>query len=68
MRRDSPRPLPVPAPALIIVGMCSTQAGGAIAKTLFSDLGPTGTVLLRVGFAAILLSALSRPRGNFCRP
>jgi inner membrane transporter RhtA len=42
--------------------MCSTQVGGAIAKTLFDDLGPTGTVLLRVAFAAVLLTALSRPR------
>jgi inner membrane transporter RhtA len=45
-----------------VVGITSTQCGAAIAKTLFHDLGPEGTVLLRVGFAAILLALLWRPR------
>jgi inner membrane transporter RhtA len=51
----------VPAPLYVIVGIVSTQIGGAIAKTLFDDLGPTGTVLLRTTFAAIALVLLSRP-------
>jgi len=30
----------------------------AIAKSLFDKLGPAGTVFLRVGFAALLSSAI----------
>ena len=51
----------VPAPLYVIVGIASTQIGGAIAKTLFDDLGPTGTVLLRTAFAALALVLLWRP-------
>jgi inner membrane transporter RhtA len=51
----------LPAPALVIAGIGSTQVGGAIAKTLFDDLGPSGTVLLRTGFAALVLCLLFRP-------
>jgi inner membrane transporter RhtA len=52
----------VPAPLLVVAGVASTQAGGALAKTLFDDLGTTGTVLLRTGFAALVLALLWRPR------
>ena len=52
----------MPAPALVVAGIASTQVGGAIAKTLFDELGPTGTVLLRTGFAALVLCLLVRPR------
>ena len=51
----------VPAPLYVIVGIASTQVGGAIAKTLFDDLGPGGTVFLRTVFAAIVLLLLWRP-------
>lgn len=40
---------------------CSLQLGAATATTLFDDLGPAGTVLLRLGFAALLLLTLWRP-------
>ena len=46
----------------MVVGIASTQTGGAVAKTLFDDLGPAATVFLRVAFAAVLLVALWRPR------
>jgi inner membrane transporter RhtA len=46
----------------VVAAIASTQAGGAVAKTLFDDLGPTGTVLMRTGFAALVLLALWRPR------
>jgi inner membrane transporter RhtA len=52
----------VPAPLYVIAGIASTQVGSAIAKTLFDDLGPTGTVLLRTVFAALVLVLLWRPR------
>jgi inner membrane transporter RhtA len=52
----------VPAPAFVIVGIASTQAGGAVAKTLFDELGATGTAFLRVAVAAVLLMLIWRPR------
>jgi inner membrane transporter RhtA len=52
----------VPPTGLVLGGVASVQFGAALAKTLFDDLGPGGTVFLRVLFAAILLLALWRPR------
>jgi inner membrane transporter RhtA len=52
----------VPAPAFVVVGIASTQCGGAVAKTLFDDLGPAATAFLRVAFAAVLLALIWRPR------
>ena len=46
----------------MVGGIASTQIGGAAAKTLFDDLGPTGTVLLRTAFAALVLCLVWRPR------
>jgi inner membrane transporter RhtA len=40
----------------------SVQTGAAIAKSLFDEAGPAGTVLLRVGFAALVLWLVWRPR------
>jgi inner membrane transporter RhtA len=40
----------------------SIQFGAALAATLFDDLGAAGVSLLRLGFAAIILVALARPR------
>ena len=37
------------------------QIGAAFATTLFDEVGPAGTVLLRIAFAAIVLIALWRP-------
>jgi inner membrane transporter RhtA len=42
--------------------VASVQLGAAIATTLFDELEPAGTVLLRIGFAAVILVALWRPR------
>lgn len=52
----------VPAPGLVVVGIGSVQVGAAFATKLFADLGPAGTVLLRVLFAALVLCAIWRPR------
>jgi inner membrane transporter RhtA len=51
----------VPAPGLVLVGIGSVQVGAAFAIKLFDQLGPAGTVLLRVLFAAIVLCAIWRP-------
>jgi inner membrane transporter RhtA len=52
----------VPSPALVILAVCSTQFGAAIAVHLFRHLGSLGTVWLRVGFSALMLLVLFRPR------
>lgn len=52
----------VPPIGLVLGGITSIQFGAALAATLFDDLGPAGTSALRLGFAAIILMALSRPR------
>lgn len=52
----------VPAPGLVLLGIGSVQVGAAFATKLFAHLGPAGTVLLRVLFAAVVLCAVWRPR------
>jgi inner membrane transporter RhtA len=51
----------VPPQALLLVSITSVQFGSALARGLFDDAGPAGTVMLRMGFAAIVLCALFRP-------
>ncbi|MFL5894988.1 MAG: EamA family transporter [Thermoleophilaceae bacterium] len=60
--------MPPPA-ALVLVGIASVQIGSALARTLFDDVGPGGTVMLRIVFAAILLGLMWRPsvRGHGAR-
>jgi inner membrane transporter RhtA len=50
-----------PAPGLVVVGIASVQTGAAFATELFDHLGPAGTVMLRVLFAAVVLWAIWRP-------
>jgi inner membrane transporter RhtA len=50
----------LPPTGLVLLSIVSTQFGSALAKSLFQVLSPVGVVLLRVGFAAILLSVLWR--------
>jgi len=52
----------VPPTGLVLGAGISVQFGAALAKTLFDDLGPGGTALLRVAFAALLLLLIWRPR------
>jgi inner membrane transporter RhtA len=47
---------------LVLLAAGSVQFGSGLAKTLFDDAGPGGTVFLRVAFAAVVLMALWRPR------
>ena len=51
----------LPPSSLLVFGMITVQLGAALAKGLFSSLGPAGVVFLRVGFAALTLLALWRP-------
>ena len=45
---------------LVIAAAVSVQAGAVIAFNLFDEVGPRGAVLLRLGFAALLLLPFSR--------
>jgi inner membrane transporter RhtA len=46
---------------LVLAGIASVQFGAAIAKSLFDEIGPGGTVFLRVTLAALVLAAFWRP-------
>jgi len=52
----------VPPVALVLLAITSVQFGAAIAKTLFEDIGPGGTVFLRMAFGALVLMLLWRPK------
>ncbi|HET7478580.1 MAG TPA: DMT family transporter [Rubrobacteraceae bacterium] len=52
----------VPPTSLVLLAILSVQLGAAIAKGLFEDLGPGGTVFLRISFAALVLGLIWRPR------
>jgi inner membrane transporter RhtA len=51
----------VPPPALVLLGVISIQVGAALAKQLFTLAGASGTVALRLVFAAVVLVLLWRP-------
>ncbi len=46
---------------LVVAAVASVQFGAALAKSLFDEVGPGGTVFLRVLFAAVVLVAVWRP-------
>ena len=52
----------IPPTGLVLLSVSSTQIGAALAKGLFTALGSAGTVSLRVGFAALILFLIWRPR------
>jgi inner membrane transporter RhtA len=51
----------VPPFVLVLGGVTSVQIGAAVARTMFDDLGPSGTSLLRISFAALALVLVFRP-------
>lgn len=65
---DAPGPAPAAspglgAPVLLVLGsMTSLQLGAAVASNLFDDVGAAGASAMRLGFAALILLAWSRPR------
>jgi len=50
------------AVGLVVIAAVSPQIGAAFAVTLFGELGPAGTVFLRLAFATVVLWAIWRPR------
>jgi len=59
--RTSRRAESVPPTVLVLIGIGSVQFGSAIARSLFDDVGPGGTVMMRIVFAAVVLALLWRP-------
>jgi inner membrane transporter RhtA len=51
----------VPPVALLLTGATSVQFGAALAATLFDDVGPAGTSLLRLVLSAAVLALAWRP-------
>ncbi len=49
---------------LVILSVTCIQIGAALSKSLFNELGPWGVVLLRMGFSALILGAITRPTWN----
>lgn len=56
------------APLLIVAAAFSVQGGAALATTMFARGGPLGAVLLRVGFAAVILAVTAAVGRRFRRP
>lgn len=50
---------PIPA---VLLSIISVQGGAAIAKGLFPLLGPGGTASVRIGFSALILVLVVRPK------
>jgi inner membrane transporter RhtA len=51
----------VPPTVLVMAAVSSVQFGSALAKTLFDQVGPGGTVFLRLLLAALVLALIWRP-------
>lgn len=49
----------VPPQLFVLLSVASTQTGSALAKALFSYVGPLGSVALRVTWAAVFVSLVS---------
>ncbi|MDQ8705150.1 EamA family transporter [Streptomyces sp. LHD-70] len=51
----------VPAPGLVLAGVCGMQFGAAFAASAYAQVGAAGVVFLRLLIAGVLLYALWRP-------
>ena len=58
----SGRTAQTPAILLVVAGLACQEVGASIAVLLFPEIGPLGMVMLRLGFSAILLLLIARPR------
>lgn len=47
---------------MVVTGLVCQELGASLAVTLFPALGPLGIVFLRLGFSALILMMISRPR------
>jgi inner membrane transporter RhtA len=53
---------PAPPLVLVLAAVASVQLGGALAATLVPQIGPSGSVTLRLLFATAILWVVARPR------
>jgi threonine/homoserine efflux transporter RhtA len=51
-----------PAPVMVLGGVASLEGGAVLARGLFATAGVPGVVALRLGFGAVMLGGLRRPR------
>lgn len=51
----------IPPTGLLLLAIISVQLGSVLAIQLFSTLGPSGTVFLRVAFGAVLVAVAAPP-------
>lgn len=61
LRRIQAMGASLPPTGLLLTSMVVMQLGSAFAKHLFAQVGTSGAVFLRAGFAALVLLALWRP-------
>jgi inner membrane transporter RhtA len=62
---SSPTRISAPgAAALVLCSVVSLQVGAALSRHLFPAVGASGASLLRLGLAAIVLLALTRPKAH----
>ena len=47
---------------VVLIGIVSAQVGAAIAKSIFDEVTPTAILWLRLGFLAVILLLVARPR------
>ena len=47
---------------LVLIGIVSAQVGAAFGKSIFDEVSPTAIVWLRLGFSAVILLLIARPR------
>lgn len=52
----------IPPHVLVFLSIISVQLGASLAKKVFPAIGSSGTVFLRLGFGAIILLLIWRPR------
>ncbi|MEV5830616.1 EamA family transporter [Spirillospora sp. NPDC052242] len=52
----------IPGPVLLLGSVVTVQAGLACGKAMFAIAGTAGVIVLRLGFAALVLLLLRRPR------
>ncbi|MBD2579295.1 EamA family transporter [Oscillatoria sp. FACHB-1406] len=52
----------LPPISLVLLAIASTQIGSAFAKSLLPSIGSFGMVLMRVGFAAVILMVFCQPK------
>lgn len=62
---SAPRPglsSPPFAVGMVVTGLVCQELGASLAVLLFPALGPLGIVFLRLGFSAVILMVIARPR------